>query len=184
MTSPPTATTQSPQFIPTSSTSPCTATTAGGQPCGFPPRRGALLCTNHDPNRRDERRRNQQAGVIAASQARKARAEARLASSVYGFDTWALADRASIQAMIDTVIRLELAGRLPEARVRNLLRALTLAVRNFDPATSGRPLAGRPRHDLARYRYARRSLDQQLEVALAEAAFHDGARATTAPPPS
>jgi hypothetical protein len=63
----------------------------------------------------------------------------------------ALNDRTSIQAILDQVIRLSLAGRLEPKRARVILQACAIAVRNFDPAPQ--TLAGpRPQnHDWESY---------------------------------
>ena len=159
----------------------CSASRADGQPCRFPARHGAGLCINHDPAYRSQQAENRKHGVRAATESRQRRARNHSTTALYALDEWALADRSSIQAILDAVIRLELAGRLPTARVRNLLRALSIAVRNFD-TPPGAPLHGRTaRHDLTRYHHARHTLDQNLEALLTEAEARDAARISPAP---
>jgi hypothetical protein len=155
---------------------PCAATTRDGRPCRFPTRPGHPLCINHDPAFRDKQRANRAAGVSAATDARRRRARLRANTALYDLDQWALVDRASIQAVLDAVIRLELAGRLPNNRARNLIRALGIAVRNFDEPGGG---PGKPRvfrHNLNRYRYARQTIDANLEALCSEADRRDEAR--------
>jgi hypothetical protein len=154
----------------------CTALTASGQSCRFPARRGAAHCINHDPAGRAEQALQRQRATEAATRARRLRAELRTTSALYAFDDWVLADRSSIQALLDAVIRMELAGRLPAARARNLLRALAIAARNFDTPRRDGPAAAAARHNLARYHHIRQSLDARLETLLAEAEVRDAAR--------
>ena len=152
---------------------PCSATTHAGRPCRFAARHLTGLCVNHDPAFREQQARNHR---TAATHSRQLRARERTATTIYTLDTWALADRSSIQALLDAIIRLELAGRLPNARARNLLRALSIAVRNFDTppldTTHGRTF----RHNLNRYHQTRQTLDEHLEALCAEADSRDAAR--------
>ncbi len=104
----------------------CTANSHSGLPCRFRVRPGVAVCFNHDPAQRLARRSAAVNAGRASGAARRAPA-ALLAETVL-----ALTDRVSIQAVIDAVVRLELAGRIPPARSRNILRALSIAVRNFD----------------------------------------------------
>ena len=156
----------------------CTAITAAGRPCRFPPRTHSTLCINHDPAYRDQQTRNRQTGVQHAARSRHNRAAIRQTTALYDLDEWALSDRASIQAVLDAVIRLELAGRIPNSRARNLIRAraLALAIRNFDTPPASDQLGRVSRHNLSRYHQARRSLDNNLEALLAEAQHNDDAR--------
>jgi hypothetical protein len=154
----------------------CDALTAAGAPCRFPPRLGATRCINHDPVYRQRQEQNRRAGVRNAATARAHRARLRVDTALYSIDEWALADRASIQALLDAVIRLELAGRLPNARARNLIRALGLAIRNFDTPPKERHKPQAARHNLTRYYHTRRSLDNHLDELCAEAETRDAAR--------
>ncbi|MFN0148235.1 MAG: hypothetical protein ACKVT1_17175 [Dehalococcoidia bacterium] len=155
---------------------PCTAITAAGILCNFSARRGTYLCINHDPDYRDQQAAQRRRASEAAARNRKLRAEQRASSAVYNLEEWVLADRSSIQALLDTVIRLELAGRLPSARARNLLRALAIAVRNFDTPPLATANGRTSRHNLSRYHHTRQSLDAHLESLLAEAESRDAAR--------
>jgi hypothetical protein len=154
----------------------CSATTAAGLPCRFPPRLHTTLCINHDPAYREQQARNRQAGIHSATEARVRRASLRTTTALYSLDEWALADRASIQAILDAVIRLELAGRLPNNRARNLIRAISIAVRNFDTPSLDAGHGRTARHDLARYNHTRRTLDRHLDTLLQEAEARDAAR--------
>ncbi len=146
----------------------CTATTGAGLPCRFPPRRQTGLCINHDPAYRQAQVANRTTGAAHSTALRIARAHARR-SPLGAIDPWALVDRASVQAMLDGVIRLELAGALPKERARNLLRALSLAARNFDTPPLARDSSRTARHNLGRYRAVRNALGPQLEAAVAAA---------------
>ena len=153
-----------------------TALTASGILCRFSARRGANLCINHDPAYRSEQVQQRQRATDAAAHSRKLRAEQRASSAIYNLDEWVLADRSSIQALLDAVIRLELAGRLPNARARNLLRALSIAVRNFDLPPGDTTHGRTSRHNLTRYHHTRQTLDGHLEALCAEADSRDAAR--------
>ena len=59
----------------------------------------------------------------------------------------ALTDRTAIQAALDAAIRLQLSGRISDARARTLLRYLRAAAFNFDSAAQGMP----PNHELRIY---------------------------------
>ena len=105
----------------------CEATTKAGKRCRMAPPRGQTLCMNH--------RSGAQPGESAehARQARLARLRKR-PSVDFLQAVIALNDRTSIQATLDEVIRLSLAGRLDPKRARVILQACAIAVRNFDPA--------------------------------------------------
>ena len=104
----------------------CTALTRRGLPCRFRPPRGATICVNHDPDA-DQR----QAGLRAGH----ASAVARRTPSEHLIHTvLSLTDRASIQAVLDTLIRLEFAGRISHDRATIILRACSIASRNYDRA--------------------------------------------------
>ena len=104
----------------------CTALTRHGLPCRFIPPRGAALCINHDPGA-DTRR--------ASARAARASVTARRTPSDRLIHTvLSLTDRSSIQAVLDTLIRLELAGRISNDRANIILRACSIAARNFDRA--------------------------------------------------
>jgi hypothetical protein len=155
---------------------PCTSLAASGAPCRFPARRDTTLCINHDPANRAAQTQQRQRATSAATRNRKLRAKQRSSSALYNLDAWALADRSSIQALLDAVIRMELAGRLPNVRARNLLRALAIAVRNFDTPPIDTAKGRTSRHNLSRYHHTRHSRDTQLEALLAEAEARDAAR--------
>jgi len=155
----------------------CAATRADGRPCRFPTRLNHTHCINHDPAYRDQQAANRRVGVRAATHTRQLRARLRRTTALYELDEWALADRASIQAVLDAVIRLELAGRIPNHRSRNVIRALAIAVRNFDTPPTDTTHARTYRHNLDRYRRARHVLDANLEALCNEADSRDQDRA-------
>ena len=104
----------------------CQATTHRGIKCRFPPSRGETLCINH---------RQGADAAAATAKARAARVARRTKPSIDLLTTViALNDRTSIQAVLDEVIRLSLAGRIDFKRARIVLQACAIAVRNFDPA--------------------------------------------------
>lgn len=102
----------------------CNAVTRSGIPCRFPARRGAAFCLNHDPLADL---------TAAATRAAHISALARRRPSEQLLDaTLSLTDRASIQAVLDALIRLQFAGRISHERAHIILRACAIAVRNFD----------------------------------------------------
>jgi hypothetical protein len=101
---------------------PCSATRNDGEPCGFAARRQSGLCINHDPDYAKQQRANVLKG---SSHSRQARQQAAMLSP--GID---LFSATGIQAALDLVVRLELAGAISSSRSRNLIRALSLASRN------------------------------------------------------
>lgn len=92
--------------------------------CHFPARRTRSWCINHDPTYAEQQRENSRRAARASVAARQP----------VDLEAFALnlSNRAGIQAAIDLVIRLELYGKISPARSRNILRALSVAVRNFD----------------------------------------------------
>ena len=159
----------------------CSASTRDNIPCRFPARRNTTLCINHDPTYTAQQSLNSRTGTAAASHSRRLLAAQRSDTAVFNLDTMPLADRASIQALLDAVIRLELSGRIPGARTRNLLRALSIAVRNFDTPRSdpNNPNPHQPqaaRHNLARYDLTRQAIDANIEALCTEADTRDAAR--------
>jgi hypothetical protein len=86
--------------------------------------RDANYCVNHRPD----------ADLTAsASRAGQASGRARRQPTQHLMHAvFSLTDRASIQALIDTVVRLLLAGRLSRARAHVVLRACNIAIANFD----------------------------------------------------
>ena len=104
----------------------CSATTRAGRPCRFYTPPGATHCINHRPGADTS---------AAASHAARASARARrvptgqFLEAVLSFN-----DRPSIQAVLDTVTRMVLAHRLDPAAAAVVLRACSIATRNFDRA--------------------------------------------------
>lgn len=103
----------------------CIAITRRGRACRMRPLRDADYCVSHDPRRNTERdaKRAWEASAIAR------RKPAELLESVLS-----LTDRVSIQAFLDIIIRLHLAGHLSEAQAKIALRAASIASQNFDRA--------------------------------------------------
>jgi hypothetical protein len=135
-----------------------------GEICGFPARSEHAFCINHDPEYQAIQRQNSSAGGHNSGASRRS-------LSVHSLNVW-LGDRAGIQAALDTVVRLELLGRISPARSRNIIRALAIAARNFDD-----PRRPRRDYDAEGYGSYREILDADLDLAL------DEARANDTPPP-
>jgi hypothetical protein len=133
----------------------CTATTKSGETCRATPRAESGLCINHDPDYAGQQRENVRNGGIASGAARR----------LFLDDTsnFTLSDRASVQAVIDAILRLELAGKIPPSRSRVVVRLLSLAVRNFDrPRREGYYDAVVATHDPQTYAERRQALDTHL----------------------
>ncbi len=153
---------------------PCSDLTDRGLPCRFPARTSSDRCVNHDPGYAATRRANAVAGGLASGQARKP-----IPLSEVHLD---FLDRAGIQAALEAVVRLEMVGRISPARSRNILRALSIAQRNFDrdaarPAGSDR----RDRQESVRYYRARRDISRNLAAVTEEAALRDTPQPTSLP---
>ncbi len=143
----------------------CAATTRKGRPCRFPARRDTSYCINHEPgaNPSDAARRAAGAAILA-----------RHPSSNYLIDTvLSFTDRASIQAVLDALVRLVISGRISNSRARIILRACSVATRNFDPAldtlTGPRP----QQHEWFDYFDKVESLLTTVDPLLKEAAEHE-----------
>ncbi len=131
-----------------------------GQPCGFPARYEHAYCINHDPEYQEDHRQNSVTGGRNSAAVRQG-------LSVHHLNVW-LGNRAGIQAALDTVVRLELLGRISPSRSRNVLRALAIAARNFDD-----PKHPRIAHEADGYGAFREIIDADLDLALDEARSHD-----------
>lgn len=134
---------------------PCHATTKRNTPCKFPARRQSQYCINHDPTYREQQQQHRQRGT---ENARKARNKPQL--QLYDLD---LTDRATIQALLETILNLELRGQITQSRTRNTIRLLSLASRNLRNSEHGwvRP------HELPhtrRYLQTRTRLQTQLST--------------------
>ncbi len=137
----------------------CAANTKFGTRCGFTARTGTGLCVNHDPAYQQQQRQNLLKGAANSTAARRFRETALDGIFDLRFD-----DRASVQAALDTVVRLQFSGRLPDRKARIILRALALAVRNFDPPRL-RPRKGHMSvHDPAAYAAAREIVDRHVRL--------------------
>ncbi|MCC7362835.1 MAG: hypothetical protein IT303_00555 [Dehalococcoidia bacterium] len=102
---------------------PCSATTRAGNSCRFSARKETGLCINHDPAYAERQLQNRQRGTRIAAENR-----ARLPIRIDDFD---LSNRSSVQALVDAVLRLVIAGEMTEARASQVIRLLSIAVRNF-----------------------------------------------------
>jgi len=135
----------------------CTACTKDGTPCGAPALRGADNCLSHDPGYREEHQANAAAGGRASGIARR-----HLEPVDLGFVN--LTNRTSIQALLDSLLRLELLGKLPTARSRMLVRILSLAIRNFDTAARMHHLDAQvASHGTSAYGRTRHAFDLQID---------------------
>jgi len=145
----------------------CTALTKVGTPCGAPARRASGLCVNHDSGYREEHQANAAAGGRASGIARR-----QLEPVDLGFVN--LTNRTAIQALLDSLLRLELLGKLPPARSRMLVRILSLAIRNFDTAARMHHLDARvATHDPNAYGRARHAFDAQTEDLLSSLTLNE-----------
>lgn len=104
----------------------CSATTRKGTPCQFSARLDTGLCVNHDPTYAAQQQDNRKRGSQASKEARK-----RLPIR---FDEFDLSNRSSVQGIVDATLRLVFAGEITEARAAQVIRLLSLAVRNFGTA--------------------------------------------------
>lgn len=95
-----------------------------GQLCGFHARNDRPFCINHDPQARDEHRAQSSRGGKAH------RTTAPIIES-QGLEI-SLDDRAGIQAILHAVVTAELLGQINPRRSLNIVRALSVATRNFD----------------------------------------------------
>lgn len=135
----------------------CTGLTKAGEACGFSARRESGLCINHDPTYRERQAENTRRGLEAAHAATRKELRARVREP--GFSQFNLTTRERVQACLDGVIRLEMEGRIPLARSRNIIRACSLAMRNFNPPKHVGVQRYESRHDLERYQEARMWFD-------------------------
>lgn len=135
----------------------CSGTTLAGQPCNFPARRDTGLCINHDPTYRDQQRQNTLKGVRASVEVRKL-------TPILLTDI-NLTDRAELQALLETIVHLELQGRISTARARNLIRIVSLAIKNLGHSPHGW-IRDRDRHHFDRYMSSRMRLNRILPPVL------------------
>ena len=138
----------------------CSATTRAGRPCRFYTPPGATHCINH---------RIGADTSAAASHAARASAKARRVPTGQFLETvLSFNDRPSIQAVLDTVTRMVLAHRLDPASAAVVLRACSIATRNFDRAPE--TLQGYMPQEHEWWNYVRKveallhSVDRLLEV--------------------
>ncbi len=138
----------------------CWGITNLGRPCNFPPRRGTNYCLNHEPG----------ADTVAnATRAARAAAIKRTSSAHLITAVIALDNREGIQATLDAVVRLNLAGRLPDRRAEILIRACATAARNFDRATESLDGPVPQSHNGQRYVARVKALLSTIDPLLSEA---------------
>jgi hypothetical protein len=143
----------------------CLASTRKGKPCRFPARRNASYCINHEPNANT---------TAAATHAATALSVARRKPSAHLIDTvLSFTDRASIQAVLDTLVRLVISGRISNERARIILRACSVAAHNFDPALDTLTGPVPQQHEWFAYFDKVESLLTTVDPLLQEAAEHD-----------
>jgi hypothetical protein len=139
----------------------CSARTRRGSACRFPAARGTDRCLNH--------------AETADTSANATRAAiARHSPSKHLLETvLSLTDRASIQAVLDTLIRLEFAGRISHERARVIVRACGVASRNFDRTIETLDGPKPPEHDWFPYFQKVQSLLETVDPLLDEANAND-----------
>ena len=104
----------------------CVALTRRGDHCNYRTRPDAAYCDNHDPANAENLAKTNSA------KARRPRPSRTTPSLNLIESAFSLTDRRSIQAVLDTVIRLQLCGRIPDETAKIILRACAIATRNFD----------------------------------------------------
>ena len=139
----------------------CVALTRRGNPCHFKTLPDAAFCPNHDPE-----------NVVALAHRNTANARQPRPSKHLLDASLALTDRASIQAALDAAIRLQLSGRISDARARTLLRYLRTASLNFEPTPQGTPR----NHEWRGYFQRVEGLLATIDPLLDELAEHDAPR--------
>lgn len=147
----------------------CLAFTRSGKPCRFRTRPGDEYCLNHRPTAdTTAAARRAAVGKAAAAPAPPA---IQLLDTAMG-----LYDRASIQAAVDSVIRLVLSGQVTAERARAALRGCAIAARNFDVSDT---LAGRTTAPFPPVEYYQkvRAVLSSIDPMLARAAEADAAAA-------
>lgn len=144
----------------------CTALTLEGEPCRFATKEGDDLCINHAPGNDNAERGRRGSKARAAAIARKP--SAGLLHATFSFS-----DRTSIQAVIDTVVRLLISSRVDYKTGSLVLRYCNAAIRNFDLA--GRSLDGpKPQHhDTSAYFRKVEALLQTIDPVLLQALEQD-----------
>lgn len=114
----------------------CLATTRKGKPCRFRTSPDASFCLNHHAGADT---------TAAASRAAQVQVRARREPSINLLETAiGLYDRPSIQAALDSILRLTLSGAITPERARVAIHACSAAARNFDTNDN---LAGRKTAD-------------------------------------
>lgn len=152
----------------------CQAFKDDGSPCKFSAPVDHEYCRNHDPNISEEERRE------AAARAGRASGVARQPLPVQAVDL-DFSTRAGVQAALEVITRMELLGRITPVRSRNILRALTLAHRNFDKARFVPGTGERFLHNQREYRDSRQALIRNIAHIAEEAAARDAEQAPSPP---
>jgi hypothetical protein len=112
--------------------------------------------------------------TAAATHAASILAATRRKPSAHLIDTvLSFTDRASIQAVLDTLVRLVISGRISNERARIILRACSVAAHNFDPALDTLTGPVPQQHEWFAYFDKVESLLTTVDPLLHEAAEHD-----------
>ena len=130
----------------------CPAITRAGTPCKAPPLNDADHCLFHSPATAEAQHDSRRQGGIASGVSRRS------GPADISPEAISLSGRPAIQALLDAIVRLELTGRLAPTRTRNLLRALSLAIRNLEESAEAPPALEGPAYEGSRH-----ALDTILE---------------------
>ena len=124
----------------------CLGTTRSGRHCGFRVTDGSDFCLNHDPGA------DTHAAATRASQAAaRARAIQQTPSPRLMELMFALHNREAIQSTLDSIIRLTVADRIDKETASILVRACSVAARNFDRTPDLLSGPKKQQHDPVRY---------------------------------
>ncbi|MBI5948910.1 MAG: hypothetical protein HY875_12300 [Chloroflexi bacterium] len=144
----------------------CQAINEKGLRCRVPALRSSDHCLNHDAAYHEKQQANSVAGGRASGVARRLQP--------IDLDFVSLAERTSIQGLLDTLFRMELLGTLPPARARLLVRILSLAIRNFDrPARTSPGDAARATHEPVTYDRTRNDFAETVAAVVRALADND-----------
>ncbi|MBI5948297.1 MAG: hypothetical protein HY875_09175 [Chloroflexi bacterium] len=144
----------------------CQAITEKGSRCRLPALSTSEHCLNHDPEYHEQQRANAAAAGRASGVARRLQP--------IDLDFVSLAERTSIQGLLDTLFRMELLGTLPPPRARLLVRILSLAIRNFDrPVRTSPNDATKATHEPATYDRTRNEFEELAAAVVSALADND-----------
>ncbi len=155
----------------------CRALNSRGKPCGFWPRKGEDFCVNHGPESQDERAENVRKGVEVRLQRLRERPSVALIDISTGFE-----NRTAIQGTLDVTTKLLLSGRINEKTASIMVRACSVASRNFDAPVRSFSGIHPVSHDWDAYHARTTALLQSIDPILAEA-LHSQAESDSVPGP-